>query len=129
MARSLKNTGPKGEKFWRHTLNRVLNERAEHPDSHKPVKKLYLVARSVVDAAIAGDMAAAKEIGDRLDGKPLQPLDQHITIGPDESFIDFIRELSARRLAQQSEAGVIDVRAEDTPSPTRALASPSPEGD
>jgi hypothetical protein len=33
-------------------------------------RKLQLVARTLVDKAIAGDVAALKELQDRIDGKP-----------------------------------------------------------
>ncbi len=33
-------------------------------------KKLLLVARTLVDKSIAGDVAALKELQDRIDGKP-----------------------------------------------------------
>ncbi len=33
-------------------------------------KKLLLVARTLVDKSIAGDIAALKELQDRIDGKP-----------------------------------------------------------
>jgi hypothetical protein len=35
-------------------------------------KRLYRLAEKVFDAAIAGDMAATAEIGNRLDGRPVQ---------------------------------------------------------
>ena len=35
--------------------------------------KLRLIAQACIAAAQAGDMQAVKEIGDRLDGKPVQP--------------------------------------------------------
>ncbi len=38
----------------------------------KKVKRLRIVADKIVELAMAGDMSAAKEIGDRLDGKPRQ---------------------------------------------------------
>lgn len=43
-------------------------------DGEGDAKKLRRLAVAVVDAAIAGDMQAAKEIGDRLDGKPIQAI-------------------------------------------------------
>lgn len=38
------------------------------------VKRINMVADAVVAAAMTGDMQAAKEIGDRLDGKPSQAI-------------------------------------------------------
>jgi len=41
-------------------------------------KKLRRIAQALVDAAIAGDVQAAKEIGDRLDGKVSQAIEAQI---------------------------------------------------
>ena len=54
------------EKRWRDAIIMAVNERAAGPYS---MKKLRRLAEVVVDAALAGDMQAAKEVGDRLDGK------------------------------------------------------------
>lgn len=37
-------------------------------------KKLDVIAKKVVEMAVAGDMQAIKEIGDRLDGKSVQAI-------------------------------------------------------
>lgn len=36
------------------------------------IRKLRRIAEKCVDAAMAGDMQAMKEVGDRLDGRPAQ---------------------------------------------------------
>lgn len=59
------------EKPWREALQLAANE----IDPATKHRKLRRIAQAVVDAAIAGDMQAAKEIGDRLDGKPRQEID------------------------------------------------------
>jgi len=48
----------------------------------KPTKKLAMVADAVVEAAIGGDMTAAREIFDRVDGKVKQEteLNANVTI-------------------------------------------------
>lgn len=43
-------------------------------DNDKSKRKLYAVAQAVVQKAIAGDMTAALEIGNRLDGRSIQPV-------------------------------------------------------
>lgn len=55
-------------KPWREALELAVNE--EDPVTKK--RKLRRIAEAVIDAAMAGDMTAAKEVGDRLDGKPRQ---------------------------------------------------------
>ena len=51
----------------------------------KAIKKLRLVARRLVEAALEGDVTAIKEINDRIDGKVPQTIagdpDNPLTIG------------------------------------------------
>ena len=53
----------KNNRLWRETLRRVA---AQNP------AKLRAIAEALYDRAEQGDVAAIKEIGDRLDGKALQ---------------------------------------------------------
>ena len=62
--------GPKSDKFWSEAI-RMAVMREEEIDGKK-VKRLRIVADKIVELAMAGDMSAAKERGDRLDGKPRQ---------------------------------------------------------
>lgn len=57
------------DKPWREALWKAVCE-LEAGD-----KQLARIAKAVVKAAAAGDMQAAREIGDRLDGKPRQEID------------------------------------------------------
>lgn len=51
------------------------NKRIEGPNGKSlKVRKLRLVARALVDAGIAGDVPAIKEINDRMDGKVPQKI-------------------------------------------------------
>jgi hypothetical protein len=59
--------GPKSDKIWADALRLAVTEKGTNG-----VRKLRALADRVVDAALAGDMAAAREIGDRLDGKAHQ---------------------------------------------------------
>ena len=63
--------GAKSDKEWRDALRLALHEEVDDGAGGK-TKALRLVARKVIDRALEGDMAAAKEIGDRLDGRPAQ---------------------------------------------------------
>lgn len=56
---------PTADKPWREALRKAANE----IDSKTKKRRLYLIATAVATAAQAGDMQAAKEIGDRLDGR------------------------------------------------------------
>ena len=51
---------------WRTALESVVS---------KSPLKLRQVAETLIDAAIAGDIQAIKELGDRLDGKPRQAVE------------------------------------------------------
>jgi hypothetical protein len=43
-------------------------------------KRLNIIADNLVRAAVAGDINAMKEIGDRLDGKPKQENDTNMNL-------------------------------------------------
>ncbi len=61
--------GPYADKLWREALRRAVLKRVEGSQN------LDRLAGVVVAKALDGDMVAAKEIGDRLDGKPAQALE------------------------------------------------------
>jgi len=42
-------------------------------------KKLRALADKLIDKALEGDVAALKEIGDRVDGKPMQAIEGSVT--------------------------------------------------
>jgi hypothetical protein len=66
-------------------------------------QKLAQIALVVADAALSGESWAVKEIGDRLDGKPVQQVD--LSTGDnhnprdlsDAELLDVIRQQSAKR--------------------------------
>lgn len=64
-------SGPKQEKPWRDALMLAVNRAVTKGGD----KAIHRIADAVVNAAIAGDMQAAKEIGDRLDGKARQEVE------------------------------------------------------
>jgi hypothetical protein len=61
------------DKPWTEALRMAALEIGD--DGHK---KLRAIAAKCVEAAIAGDMQAMREIGDRLDGKPMQSMDMTV---------------------------------------------------
>lgn len=65
--------GSKPDKLMRDALMLALKREAIGADG-QPTKRLNKVAEAVVEAAIGGDMAAAKEIFDRIDGKVPQAI-------------------------------------------------------
>ena len=62
--------GPKGVKQWRDAIRAVANE--INPKTKR--KRLLDIADAIFKAAAAGDTSAAREIGDRLDGKAMQEI-------------------------------------------------------
>ncbi len=73
MSKTAKVGAPRGNtnnsqdnRLWGNTIRRVLTQNPE---------RLRKIAESLVTAAEAGDMAAIKEIGDRLDGRPTQAIE------------------------------------------------------
>ena len=71
--------GGKGQdKIWSDAVGRAVAELrvASEGKKGKKIKALFLLARKLVDRALDGDIAALKEIGDRMDGKPAQAV-QH----------------------------------------------------
>ena len=66
--------GPKPDKLMRDALALELHQEVKLKTGEK-IKKLRLVARTLVDNAIDGDTTAARECFDRMDGKVPQSVD------------------------------------------------------
>ena len=60
--------------IWTHALRReAFATIANGPD--RGSRKIELIARKVVQLAMDGDLAVAREVGDRLEGRPLQRIE------------------------------------------------------
>lgn len=59
------------DKLWRAAIMRALEERSRVAQ----VEALDLLAEKLLASCDEGDMAALKELGDRLDGKPKQQIE------------------------------------------------------
>ncbi len=79
-----KPSGPYADKLWREALRKAVLKRVEKEQN------LDRIARAVVTKAVDGDIVAAKEIGDRLDGKPAQ--ESMVTIDDKRDAADWTRE-------------------------------------
>jgi hypothetical protein len=64
------NKAASHDKPWTRALEKVA---ARNPD------QLLKLAEKTFSLALEGDANARKEIGDRLDGKPIQPIDAKVT--------------------------------------------------
>jgi hypothetical protein len=86
--------GPKADKIWANALRLAVMRESDEPDPNDGRKKLQyinVIANKMVEAARGGDVQAIREIGDRLDGKPAQAIENtgSLTVylaKPDESF-------------------------------------------
>lgn len=67
--------GDTNDKWWADAIRRAVALEMDDPQSGEKIKKIRLVADRLVDEALKGDIAAMKEIGDRLDGKPKQAVE------------------------------------------------------
>ena len=76
-ARKTKPEGKKPDKLWHHAIMRAA-KRPMGQDVPKTAPKLEHLADSLFKKGIDGDVQAAREIGDRLDGKAPQAI-----TGPD----------------------------------------------
>ena len=70
-ARYTPSKGSKPDKLCRDALALALNREAVDADG-KPTKRLSVIADQLVTIAMGGDMAAIREVFDRIDGKIVQ---------------------------------------------------------
>lgn len=68
--------GSKSETIWKDALRRAA---MRHLEGKTGPKAIEAMADRVVSAVIAGDMAAAREFGNRIDGAPKQQIEATIT--------------------------------------------------
>ena len=73
----------KSDKEWRNAIRLAVHglRTAKDGDKAKKVRVLRLLAERLVKRALDGDIAAMKEIGDRLDGRPAQSVDVSGSLG------------------------------------------------
>ena len=96
-------TGPKPDKLMRDALALELHQEVKLTSGEK-VKKLRLVARTLVDNAIDGDTTAARECFDRMDGKVPQSADATKARG--DITVTWVRPASCRSCSLRREQRV-----------------------
>lgn len=72
MAAPINPKGAKSDKLIRDALMIAVNR--EYMGPNGKTKKLTIIADKLVDLAMEGEIAAIKEVADRIDGKPPQAL-------------------------------------------------------
>src|ERR1700686_5291801 len=98
MAAPIKAVGPKSDKIWRHAIMRAVNRLANDGKT----KHLDILALRLIKSAAEGDVAALREVGDRLDGKPAQEGTLDVTASSSTGLerlsdnISWLRSLSER---------------------------------
>ncbi len=70
----------------------------------KTTKKMYALAGKLVDQAVEGNLSAAREVLDRVEGRA----NQSVSIEPGESLLAILDELEQRRELKEIEGEVID---------------------
>lgn len=71
----------KQDRIWEEAVKRAVHRRMTGTEG-KP-QKLERLADTLIDKALAGEVPALKEVGDRLDGKAKQQIDGHLSLGFD----------------------------------------------
>jgi len=80
------------------SLRLVVHEIIEgKKDPNRGKKKLRVINERIAEAAMEGEPWACQMIHDRLDGKPMQFIDQQMTVEAGEVFIDLLKQLNAHR--------------------------------
>ena len=88
------------DKLWLEALRKAALETTDEHEREPPRTMLEQVARALVKKAAAGDMTAAKELGDRLDGKTTQAAEPSGDDGVDE-ILAAMRERARKLRAER----------------------------
>lgn len=105
--------GPKSDKLWADAVRKAVHDYHVSEDANGKVRKvrhLNALAKKLVEMGLAGDSAAMREIGDRLDGKPAQATELAITVSIGDAMDEAQRRVEA---AYSASPPMIDV----TPEP------------
>ena len=83
--------------MWRNAVHLAVKRLVDGTD----VKALTRLAEKLVEKGLGGDIAALREIGDRLDGRP----SQSVEVGPPEAFSGIVRQIVDPVVAAANGAG------------------------
>lgn len=84
--------GPKSDKLWADAVRLAIHREEQEPDGQIR-KRLNIIADNLCRMAMAGDMQAIKEVGDRLDGRPAQAIIGAGEDGEHEVIHKIVREI------------------------------------
>ena len=90
----------KSDKIWRDALHRAVKRVIKDEKDGTKTTALELLADTVVLQGIGGNIAAAKGVGDRLDGKAAQAVTMTTNIG--ENFVETLKLLQQIRDAESA---------------------------
>lgn len=86
-ARKAPSKGSKPDKLMRDAIILSLHREAQDADGQN-TKRLNIIATKLVDLAMGGDMAAIKEVNDRVDGKAPQAI-----VGEDDKPLTMVHRI------------------------------------
>ena len=94
MSAAKNQVGLKSDKEWRDAIRKAVHElrAAEGDGKARKERSLRLLARKLVSRGLEGDIAALREIGDRLDGKA----HQHLALTGEITLIAVFALIAAR---------------------------------
>lgn len=95
------NSGQRKDKIIREALMLAANR--VHEDDPQGRRKLAIAAAKVVEMAVEGDLAAFKEIADRIDGKAPQSVD--VTTRHEQPITEWTDADLERVIAERSAGG------------------------
>jgi hypothetical protein len=116
--------GATSDKEWRGEIRKAVNELREVEGEPKKVRTLRLLARKLADRGLEGEIAALREIGDRLDGKPAQAI---AIKGDPDSPVIFNLRLGDGIAPKVIDGGPVEVLPDALTGPLVAIATQDEE--
>lgn len=99
-------TAREAERDLRMAVNTVITK-----GRHKGKTKLKRISEVITQCAVDGEPWACQMVHERLDGKAVQVIDQHMTVNPGEVFVDLLRALNQRRTTKVIEHAEVSEKA------------------
>lgn len=91
-------------RLWREAINRALDRRARKRGLRSAMEALDELAEQFLEAVSQGDIAAFRELGDRLEGKAREYVEMEITRHAEEMTDAELADIARRGSARAAEA-------------------------